>query len=139
NGGGEDAGNAVGLDGDQADGLLALQGAEPLAHTCLRPPEAALAKHVDRHEVAVAGLAFLARRNVEEGAELLLVDWLQTSAALVERAVDAKHAGRGLGDDLDDASGVGWPFLRGFLHPQQSPVADAGSALLAAPAEDHED
>ena len=48
------------MNGDEANRLLIVEGAEPLAHFGRRKAEAAGAQNLDRDEIAVAGGAFVA-------------------------------------------------------------------------------
>ena len=70
------------MDGDQADGALGLERAEPLGDARGRETIAAPARrHLDRDQVAVARVRAGAGGNRELATELLLVDRLEPSAA----------------------------------------------------------
>ena len=116
--------NAVGVDRDQADRPFALERAEPLHDRAGRQAEPAVARHLDRDEIAVLGAAGAVARDGQFAAELFLVDRHQPSAAVGQAAKNAEHAMLGAVDELDDAS-AGFFFV-GFLDAQQRAVADAG-------------
>ncbi len=121
----EDLRNAVRVNGDQADGALALERAEPLDDAAGRQAETRRAAGFDRDQVAVLGVVGGARRNGELLAEHLLVDRLQPAAAVRQFAENPEHAVLGMVDDLDDAARAGLR-LRGGRRAQQHAVAEPG-------------
>src|SRR5262245_53379152 len=119
----------MGVDGDQADRALGCERAEPFRHARAGEPEAAAARgDLDRHEVAVAGLAGGARRDSELAADLSLLDRREPPAAVRRGAENPEHALAAAVDELDDASAVTDRILllTALLDAQQSAVADAG-------------
>ncbi len=120
----EDVRKAVRVDGDQADGALALERAEPFDDRPGRQPEPAVARHLDRDEIAVHGAAGVLACDRQFAAELLLVDRHQAAAAVRQTAKNTKHAMLGAIDQLDDAPARF--VVAGPLDAEQRAVADAG-------------
>ena len=121
---GENVRDAVGVDGDQADGALALDRAEPLDNGAGRQTEPAGTRHLDRDQIAVRCAAGVTAGDGEFAAELLFVDRHQAAAAAREAAEDSKHAVLGAIDQFDDA-GARFLVTRP-LDAQERTVADAG-------------
>ena len=96
--------NVVGMDGDQADGALALERAEPLDDGAGGQAEAAVPRDFDRDEIAVDRARRGVGRNAQFAAELLLVDRHQPPAAAGKAAKNAERAMLGAIDQLDDAA-----------------------------------
>ena len=84
--------NVVGMDGDQADGALALERAEPLDDGAGGKPKPAVARHFDRDEIAVGRARVAFGGNAEFAAELLFVDRHQPAAAAGKAAKNAERA-----------------------------------------------
>ena len=97
--------NIVGMDGDQADGALALERAEPRDDGAGGKPEPAVPRHFDRDEIAIDGARGGVGRDAQFAAELLLVDRHQPAAAAGKAAKNAERATLGAIDQLDDAPG----------------------------------
>ena len=116
--------NIVGVDGDQADGALALERAEPLDDGAGGKPEPAVPRYFDRHKIAIDRACGGVWRDAQFAAELLLVDRHQPAAAAGQAAKDAERAVLGAIDQLDDAPGR-LPVAR-LLDADQRAVADAG-------------
>jgi hypothetical protein len=137
--GAEDMGNAVSVNGDQADRLFARHAAQPLAHARLRQAVAAGAQRFHRHEIAVARLACGARRHLQFAAiGLFFVHRQHAAAAIGIGAEDAERLRAGARQQLDDAAGIGRRARVGVtvqFDAHEGAVADAGrrsaGALLA--------
>ena len=130
----KDVRDRVGVDGDQADGALGCERAEPFRHARAGEPEATAARRgLNGDEIAVAGLAAGARRDGELAADFFLLNRHDPSAATRRGAENSEHTLAAAVDELDDAPAVADRifFLAALLDPQQSAVADAGN--LAGP------
>ena len=124
--------NFVGVDGDQTDGALALERAEPRHDGAGGKPEPAVPCYFDRDEIAVDRARGGVRGNAQFTAELLFVDRCQPAAAAGKAAKNSKRAALGAVDQLDDASaGL---LLTCLLDADQGAVADARNLTrLGAP------
>ena len=85
--------NVVGVDGDQADGALALERAEPLNDGAGRQAQAGRARATSTATRSPSTAPAVASGgNVEFAAELLLVDRHQPAAAAGQAAENSEHA-----------------------------------------------
>ena len=116
--------NIVGVDGDQADGALALERTKSRDDGARGKPEPAVPRYFDRHKVAIDRACGGVWRDAHFAAELFLVDRHQPAAAAGQAAKDSERATLGAIDQLDDAPGrltVARP-----LDADQRAVAEAG-------------
>ena len=122
--------NIVGMDGDQADGALAFERAEPGDDGAGGKPKPAVARHFDRDEIAVDRARCGIGRNAEFAAELLFVDRHQPAAAAGKAAKNSERAAFGAIDQLDDAPAR--LLVVCTFDADQRAVADAGGLRPAA-------
>ena len=113
------------MDGDQADGPLALERTEPFHDLAGRQAELAVARHFDGDEIAVLRAAGVAGGNRRLAAKLLLVDRYQPTAAVRQAAKNTEHAVLGAVDEFYDAA-ANLLFIC-LLDAQQRAVANAGN------------
>ena len=131
----EFVGDVVGVDGDEADRLLALHRAQLLAHLGLGQAEALVALQVDGDEIAIDSVAFKALGNVEFAGLALFGDGDQPPAAIGQGAEYAQHLRPRLGDELDDPAHIGGRpalWIAHGLHAQKRPIIQAGDGLAGA-------
>src|SRR5262245_7017594 len=123
----EDGRNAVRVNGNKADGALALQRSKPFDHTAGRQAKAWRARGFDRDQVAIFGIGGGAGGYRQLLSEHLFVDRLQPAASVRNLPENTQYAMLGMIDDLDDAAAVPDPvlFFR-LINTEQNTVADAG-------------
>src|SRR6266571_2772449 len=95
---------AMGVNGDEAHGLLARERAEPLLHARRGQAEPSAAAHLDSNEIAVLRILRGAGGYRELAPQILLVDRGETPAAARKLSENAEHAVPGAVDDLDGAA-----------------------------------
>jgi hypothetical protein len=121
--------NVVGVNGDQADGTLGLERAEPLYDPPGRKSNASVSAHFDGHEIAVGGAGCCVCGNRKFAAELFLVDRNEPAAAARKRAENTERALFGAVDKFYDASAR---FVAcGPLDAKERAIADAGDFVGA--------
>ena len=116
----------MGLNGDQADRLLAGQRSKTLLDPRDRRAEPGLTTDLDRDQVSILRIKRGAHRYCDL-AQVLLADRHQTSAAVRKRPKEAQRPVLGMRDNLDDAAGVtdGVGVGSGLLGSYQNPIANA--------------
>ncbi len=115
------------MNGDDADGALALQRSQSFNHAAGRQAETWRAGGFDRDQVSVLGIGSGASRYRQLLAEHFLVDRLQPAAAMRDLTEDAQYAVLGMVDDLDDAAAMAnAAVFVGFFNAEQHAVAESG-------------
>jgi hypothetical protein len=114
---------------DEAHRAFGVDCAEPFRHPRLQEAEAVRPQHIDRDEIAVAGLALGTRSHLELAtAHIALVDGHDAAAATGTLAKDAEQLGLGTRQELDHAPAIGRLPLgraRQELDTQEHAIADA--------------
>src|SRR5271163_4612289 len=111
------------MNGDEADGALGLQRAEPLDDGAGGKSEPAVAGDFNSDKIAVDRSAGRFGRDRKLPTELFLVDRHQAAAAAGKSAENAERAVLGAVDQLDDAA---VDLVAGPLDANERAVADAG-------------
>ncbi|ODS03501.1 hypothetical protein AUC71_09275 [Methyloceanibacter marginalis] len=130
----------MGVQRDQADGLLRFRVSEPLDDARRRYAVAGGAGDLEADQLAVLGVAGGATRH-GPFLQLLLIDGIDDAAAVPKRAEDAEQAARGgARQALDSARLIGIVGVRAERgDTRQHAVADARGRPLILLALDHED
>jgi len=119
----------VGVNGDQADGALGLERAEPLDDPTAGEAKSSVPAHLDGNEITVGGAGCRLGGNRKFTTELLFVDRNQPATAARKRTENTKGAMLGAVDKLNDPSAR---FLsRGSLDTKERAIADAGDFVGA--------
>jgi hypothetical protein len=118
----------VRVNGDDADGALALQRSQSFNHAAGRQAETWRTGGFDRDQVSVLGIGRCASRDRELLAEHFLVDGLQPAAAMRDLTEDAQYAVLGMVDDLDDPTAMtNTAIFVGFFNSEKHAVTESGS------------
>src|SRR6185436_17874409 len=124
----EDRRDTVRVNGDDADGALALQRSQSFNHAAGWQAETWRAGGFDRDQVSVLGIGGGASGYRQFLAEHFLVDRLQPAAAMRELTEDAQYPVLGMVDDLDDPTAItNAAIFVGFFNAEQHTVPKSGS------------
>ena len=115
------------MNGDDADGVPALQRSQSFNHAAGRQAETWRAGGFDRDQVSVLGIGRGTSGYRQFLTEHFLVDRLQTAAAMRDLTEDAQYAVLGMVDDLDDPTAMtNAVVFVGFFNAEQHAVTESG-------------